>query len=110
MRGDNQIVVMAATYSTGDPGHALADFDTRSDGFLRPNDTHIDELLDQGSATYDETERAAVYAELQEYIRAQYYMIPVANKTVNYDITDQVENIYSDPGNIPTFAGEVVYE
>ena len=109
-RGDNQIVVMAATYSTGDPGHALADFDTRSDGFLRPNDTHIDELLDQGSATYDETERAAVYAELQEYIYGQYYMIPVANKTVNYVITDKVENFYCDPGNIPSFAGVVVYE
>ena len=109
-RGDNQIVVMTATYSTGDPGHALADFDTRSDGFLRPNDTYVDEMLDLGNATYDETERAAVYAELQEYIYNQYYMVPVANKTVNYLITDQVENFYCDPGNIPSFAGVVVYE
>ena len=51
-----------------------------------------------------------MYAELQEYIYGQYYMIPVANKTVNYVITDQVENFYCDPGNIPSFAGVVVYE
>ncbi|WP_158099032.1 ABC transporter substrate-binding protein [Flavonifractor sp. An100] len=109
-RGDNQIVIMAATYSTGDPGHALADFDTRSDGFLRPNDTHIDELLDKGNATYDETERAAVYAELQQYIYDQCYMIGVANKMVNYVITDKVQNFYCDPGDIPSFAGVVVTE
>lgn len=107
-RGDNQIVVMAASYSTGDPGHALADFDTRSDGFFRPNDKHIDELLDKGSATYDSDERAQVYAELQSYISGQYYMIGVANKTVNYVITDKVSNFYCDPGNIPSFAKVVV--
>lgn len=107
-RGDNQIVVMAATYSTGDPGHALADFDTRSDGFFRPNDSHIDELLDKGSATYDSDARAQVYDELQSYISGQYYMIGVANKTVNYVITDKVSNFYCDPGNIPSFAKVVV--
>lgn len=107
-RGDNQIVVMAATYSTGDPGHALADFNTRSDGFFRPTDKHIDELLDQGSATYDSDARAAVYEELQDYIYHQYYMIGVANKTVNYLITDNVENFFCDPGNIPSFAGVIV--
>lgn len=109
-RGDNQIVVMSATYSTGDPGHALADFDTRSDGYLRPVDTKVDELLDKGSAAYDTAERQAVYEELQDYIYHQYYMIGVANKTVNYIITDQVQNFYCDPGDIPSFAGVVVTE
>ncbi|WP_125142694.1 ABC transporter substrate-binding protein [Clostridium transplantifaecale] len=109
-RGDNQVTIMAATYSTGDPGHALADFDTRSDGFFRPVDKKIDELLDKGSAAYDSKERAAVYEELQDYIYHQYYMIGVANKTVNYVITDQVENFYCDPGNIPSFAGVTVAE
>lgn len=107
-RGDNQIVVMAASYSTGDPGHALADFDTRSDGFFRPNDSHIDELLDKGSSTYDSEARAQIYAELQSYISGQCYMIGVANKTVNYVITDKVSNFYCDPGNIPSFAKVVV--
>lgn len=107
-RGDNQIVVMAATYSTGDPGHALADFDTRSDGFFRPNDTKIDEMLDAGSAAYDSDARAKIYGELQSYIYNQYYMIGVANKTVNYVITDKVENFYCDPGNIPSFASVIV--
>lgn len=109
-RGDNQVVVMAATYSTGDPGHALADFDTRSDGFLRPVDKKVDELLDKGSAAYDSAERQTVYEELQDYIYHQYYMIGVANKTVNYIITDKVQNFYCDPGNIPSFAGVVVTE
>ena len=109
-RGDNQVTIMAATYSTGDPGHALADFDTRSDGFFRPVDKKIDELLDKGSAAYDTAERAAVYEELQDYIYHQYYMIGVANKTVNYVITDKVQNFYCDPGDIPSFAGVTVTE
>lgn len=109
-RGDNQATIMAATYSTGDPGHALADFDTRSDGFFRPIDKKIDELLDKGSAAYDQTERAAIYEELQNYIYHQYYMIGVANKTVNYVITDKVNNFYCDPGNIPSFAAVTVSE
>lgn len=109
-RGDNQVVVMAATYSTGDPGHALADFDTRSDGFLRPIDKDVDEMLDKGAAAYDSTERQAVYEELQEYLYNQYYMIGVANKTVNYIITDNVQNFYCDPGDIPSFASVVVTE
>lgn len=109
-RGDNQVAIMSATYSTGDPGHALADFDTRSDGFFRPIDKKIDELLDKGSATYDSAERAKVYEELQDYIYHQYYMIGVADKTVNYIITDKVENFYCDPGDIPSFAGVTVAE
>lgn len=109
-RGDNQITIMAASYSTGDPGHALADFDTRSDGFFRPNDTKIDEMLDEGNAIYDTEERRKAFEEIQDYIYHQYYMIPVANKTVNYVITDHVKNFYCDPGDIPSFAGVVVEE
>lgn len=107
-RGDNQITIMSATYSTGDPGHALADFDTRSDGFFRPADKKIDELLDKGSAAYDSAERAKIYEEIQNYIYHQYYMIGVANKSVNYVITDKVDNFYCDPGDIPSFAGVTV--
>lgn len=109
-RGDNQVTIMAATYSTGDPGHALADFDTRSDGFFRPVDTRINEMLDRGSAIYDDEGRAAVYAELQSYIHGKYYMIGVASKMVNYVITSNVKNFYCDPGNIPSFANVVVYK
>lgn len=109
-RGDNQIVVMSASYSTGDPGHALADFDTRSDGFFRPQDKKADELLDKGAAAYDPAERQAIYEELQDYLYHQYYMIGVGNKTVNYVITDKVQNFYCDPGDIPSFAGVVVTE
>lgn len=107
-RGDNQIAIMAATYSTGDPGHALADFDTRSDGFFRPNDKSIDALLDKGATTYDATQRAVVYAELQQYISQQCYLVGVANKTVSYLLTDKVSGFYCDPGNIPSFASVVV--
>ena len=61
-------------------------------------------------AAYDTAERAAVYEELQDYIYHQYYMIGVANKTVNYVITDKVQNFYCDPGDIPSFAGVTVTE
>jgi peptide/nickel transport system substrate-binding protein len=109
-RGENQIGICGANYTTGDPGHALADFDTRSDGFFRPDDKKIDEYLDKGASIYDETERAAVYQEAQSYIYGQYYMIPIADRMVTYVTTQKVENFYCDPGNCPYLAEIVVYE
>lgn len=107
-RGDNEISAMAATYATGDPGHALNDFDTRGDGWIRPNDEKINGMLDEGSAAYDPAERQKVYAGIQDYIYHLYYMLPVASKTVNYLITDKVEGFVCDPGNVPTYASVTV--
>lgn len=109
-RGQNQIAIYAATYSTGDPGHALASFDTRNASEMHPNDKNIDAMLDQGNAAYDPKERAAVYAKIQDYIYHKYFMIPIGNKTVNYLITNQVQGFTADPGNIPVLADVVVSE
>ena len=109
-RGDNEISAMSATYATGDPGHALNDFDTRGDGWIRPNDTKINEMLDAGNAAYDTAERAAIYAKLQNYIFYQYWMLPVANKTVNYLIGEKVHGFVCNPGDMPHFVTVFVEE
>ena len=109
-RGENQIAVTAANFTTGDPGHALADFDPTSDGWFRPNDAKIKEYLNAGAAEFDVEKRAAIYQEAQEYIYNKYYIIPVADKNVNYLITDKVENFWCNPGNTPSFVDVIVYE
>jgi len=109
-RGENQIAVSSANYTTGDPGHALADFDTRSDGFFKPNDKKIDAYLDKGASIFDTDARKAVYAEAQQYIYNQYYMIPIADVNVNYVTTNKVENFYCDPGNSPYLGDVIVYK
>jgi peptide/nickel transport system substrate-binding protein len=106
-RGENQIGIIAATFSTGDPGHALADFDTRVNSDFHSNDTKIDTFLDQGMQTYDPTARAKIYQDAQKYITAQYYMIPVAFKMVIYVTTKNVENFVCNAGNA-TYLGDVI--
>lgn len=109
-RGENQIAVSSANYTTGDPGHALADFDTRSDGFFKPNDKRIDTYLDKGASTFEAAARKAVYAEAQEYIYNNYYMLPIADVSVNYVTTSKVENFFCDPGNSPYLGDVIVYK
>lgn len=109
-RGENQIAISAANYTTGDPGHALADFDTRSDGFFKPIDKKIDAYLDQGASTFETEARKKVYQEVQQYIYNQYYMLPIADTNVNYVTTNKVENFFCDPGNSPYLGDIKVYQ
>lgn len=109
-RGEFDVAVSAANFTTGDPGHALADFDTRAGSWIHPMDTEIDPMLDEGMRTYDTTARAAVYQEIQQYIMSQFYMIPCGNKTVSYVCSTNVEGFTFSPSNTPTFVSVKVYE
>lgn len=106
-RGDNQIGISAATFTTGDPGHALADFDTRTNAFYHSDDTEIDTYLDKGMQTYDLNERAKVYQDVQKYIAEKFYIVPVAFKPIIYATTANVESFVCNPGN-STYLGDVL--
>lgn len=108
-RGEFDVSVSAANFTTGDPGHALADFDTRAGSWFYPVDSSIDPKLDEGMCTYESGARAAIYEEIQEYITNQYYMIPCANKTVSYVTTTSVENFTFSPSNTPNFVSVIPY-
>lgn len=109
-RGEYDVAVSAANFTTGDPGHALADFDSRAGSWLHPVDSSIDPLLDEGMCTYESSARAAIYEDLQKYITEQYYMIPCGNKTVSYVTTKSVENFTFSPSNTPNFVSVLPYE
>jgi len=111
-RGQNQVMASAANYTTGDPGHALYQYDTRGFGssLVSPSDSKVDGMLDEGSRTYDDQARIKVYQELQDYLHDQVYIIPIADKMIMYATSNKVENFPCDPGNTPYLAGVVVYE
>jgi peptide/nickel transport system substrate-binding protein len=111
-RGENQIMMSSANYTTGDPGHALYLFDTRNfaGSLICPNDPKMDTMLDTGARTFDDTERAAAYQVLQDYIHDNTWIVPIADKKITYVTSSKVENFPCDPGNTPYLADIVVYE
>ena len=110
-RGETTLMASAASFATGDPAHALSDYVVSNSGALcLPQDTKVDEMVDEAALTFDETERAAKYAEIQEYIHDQYYMIPLADKEVVYITGKNVEDFPCYANGLPYLANVKVYE
>ncbi|WP_099206078.1 ABC transporter substrate-binding protein [Scatolibacter rhodanostii] len=80
------------TTSTGDPDHALANWQSGYKGALNANDAHIDELMAKGRAESDDAKRKEIYKELQEYCWNSYYSIPVVFSKVSYAYTNKITN------------------
>lgn len=66
-----------STPTTGDPDHALMPWPSTYKSFLRINNPKIDEYLEQGKRTYDESDRQKVYQEAIDYMWTQFNMIPI---------------------------------
>lgn len=76
--GQNVFVRASFFCSTGDPSQAMMVWGSNWNGGLRVRDEKMDELLAKGLSTFDNDERAAVYAEIQQYAWDMYQMIPLA--------------------------------
>ncbi len=68
---------------------------------LRHNDQHIQDLLDAGASTYDEAQRIAIYQELQDYLYANTYTIPIAYTTFAFGVNDNVDGFIFQPSLVP---------
>lgn len=80
------------TASTGDPDHALANWQSGYKGALNANDPHIDELMARGRAETDDIKRKAIYEEIQRYCWDSYYSIPIVFSKVSYGYTNKITN------------------
>lgn len=80
------------TTTTGDPDHALANWQSGYKGALNACDDHIDELMAQGRAEQDDEKRAEIYKELQEYCWNSYYSIPVVFTKASYAYNSKITN------------------
>ncbi len=92
------------TASSGDPDHALANWQSGYKGAFNANDSHIDELMAKGRAELDEKKRKAIYAELQEYCWNTYYSIPVVFPKVSYAYSSKITNFKFDSTEQPDLA------
>lgn len=90
--GEITMAHMSTTAAIPDPSAALVIWPTSRTISLRHNDTKVDEYLESAKATYDETERAAIYGELQEYLYSKTYAIPVAYSQAAYGASSKITN------------------
>lgn len=77
-KGLNEFVRASFFCSTADPSQCMMVWGSNWNGGLRVRDEHVDELLQKGLAAMDPEERAAVYAELQDYCWEMFQCINLA--------------------------------
>ena len=72
-------------------------------------DPDIDAMLDEAGSTTDETARAELYAQVQAYLVANYYVVPLYDQTVQFAYRDAVQGFRLDPSlNLVTFTNVVI--
>ncbi len=99
MNGTSDTSISNMTATTGDPHHSLNGFlETSSNITGKITDAHFNELANEALAAMDETERAEIYAELQQYVYDNVFIIPMFVKAVTYGVWDYIDGFVADPG------------
>ena len=110
IRGEYQAVASSASFTTGDPGHALKDWRTDTVGTAHAVDKKVDEMLDDAAITFDAAERQKKYEDIQQYLHDDYVCIPIATKKVVYITSAKVENFNASATSTPYMGGSIIYE
>lgn len=110
IRGEYQVFASSASFTTGDPGHALKDFRPSSTGMYHATDEKVEEMLDEAAITFDAAERQKKYENIQQYLYDGYYCLPISTKKVVYITSAKVENFNASATSTPYMGGSVVYE
>ena len=98
-KGTSQMTVGNMTAMTGDPMHTLnqtVDDAVQITG--KVTDAKYNELFDQGAAEMDETARAEIYKELQQYVYENAFQIPMYQQVITYGVRDYIEGFLPDAG------------
>lgn len=99
--GKIQVSLMTNTAVINDPTAALLAWPTSRTISIRHNDAKVDEYLNAGRSTYDQTERASIYGELQDYLADKLYTFPIAFPQNAYGSTSQIANLPFYPNVVP---------
>ena len=99
------------TVTTSDPHHAISNLLGTSTNIVgKITDEHFNELANQGLSAMDETERGEIYAELQQYMYDNVYVIPMFVGVITYGVWDYIDGFYPDPGRQVKFNGITIKE
>ena len=99
--GQIQVSLMTNTAVINDPTAALLAWPTSRTISIRHNDAKVDEYLDAGRSTYDQSERAGIYGELQDYLADKLYTFPIAFPQNAYGSTSRITNLPFYPNVVP---------
>ncbi len=92
---------MAPTVAIADPDAGLMIWPIYRTISIRHNDQHVQDLLDKGRATYNESERIAIYQELQEYLQEKCYSIPLAFPRAAFGTRSYITGLEFAPSLVP---------
>jgi peptide/nickel transport system substrate-binding protein len=88
------------TFSSSDPDILRSSFhSSNADGgfnWSKVRDAYLDDLLDRGMQTLDDTERLAIYADIQQYIMEQALIIPIRDYVNLNGISARVKGLHYD--------------
>ena len=97
-KGSHEVTMGNMNATTGDPAHTLTGMVAKGTSVIsKITDERFNELAIAAEGAMDETERAEIYAELQQYVYDNVLQIPVFTKMQTYGIWDYVEGFIPDP-------------
>ena len=98
-KGTSDTSICNMTATTGDPHHSLNGMLASSSSVTgKITDEHFNELADEALAEMDATRRGELYAELQQYVYDNVFIIPMFVKMITYGVWDYVDGFVPDPG------------
>ena len=98
-KGLSELTVGNMTANTADPAHTLNGTDQNSPRMsFRVTDARYNELMEEGLREMDETKRAAIYEELQQYVYENAIQIPMFEEIITYAVRDYVVGFVPDGG------------
>lgn len=102
--GEVQIAMASTNAVSGDPDNALMIWRTTAINAIQACDPKIDEYLNEGAKTFDDTQRAEIYKEAQQYIWDMNYCVPICFPNVTYGTSNRVQGLECNPGSTPDLA------
>ena len=91
------------TVDSFDPDHTYMNLTKNSSmAISRTSDAKLNELLDAGRAELDPEKRNEIYAEVQEYMYANFMWIPIAEPIINYAAQPYVKGFVPHVGIQPS--------
>ena len=102
MLGNADLSVGSMTANTGDPAHAYSQLVGSSANITFSwDDEEFNRLCNEALVELDETRRAEIYAEVQQYVYETAGHIPMYEGVITYGAHDYIEGFIPDAGSVP---------
>lgn len=100
--GSAQLSINNLTVDSYDPDQNYMNLRATSSMLsMKTSDETLNNLLDQGQSEIDETKRAEIYSEVQDYIFEHAFLIPIDEPIINYAAQPYVKGFVANAGVQP---------